>query len=943
MRLISLPRLSALALASCLATVPLISLAKERVMLDPSMITGSNPKADPKALVDEQDAIQGDLPGSTPTTGWKVPGGKDSFPAHAVIDLGKERLLQSVWIFDTNGSGQLVIASGSPANWKEEATYETKPYKRWVEIPLTTKTRYLRLTRNDGGSNFDEIAIYEQTEAEFAANKAKVEADKKAAADKAAAESKANADREAGRAKAQKEVADRKTFDHELFGKVSVVDEIDVAAADPGHLFADDPNGATEIQTILGKPCRVLKKTPGEAAYMAFRMGQYKLLKPGAAYVLEIEYPEDAPRNWIINNSGNESSLGFATGEALGDAFRPKYVNNLNESVKYPLSGKYQTWTQLFHLHDRFPNLKYVRGNAGNRDLTVDDGFNVTIAQFSAENLPVAEGAAVSKIRLLEVADESKIAAKYNLPEGLPQRHLYWREEMADGVLGAEKNGTPAGLNNPLDWFKFKAGQMAFLGMNTYTKDLLEFGAVQHWDSSPHGGDTWAYYNRQQAGLWSQIVEMMGKKGYSILPYYEYSGSKGREGLGPQRRAKPLGRDDAYTHIKWIESANADITDPDTVEDFKKMLDVTIVREKDKARFVGAWIRPRSQMPIGFGDTTRKRFADEANGGREVTRQQLKEDKTLYEKYVTWWQGKRRDFFISMRDYLRKNGIDDATILYTAYAGEPGVGFKGPPVMVVDDVSGWKQRFESSDNERERTIEPITVKDVVKKDLYTLGLKSPPANWGGWELQHANPVPDPEHYKDTDGVLMTMAFNRLYTAASPKPFDAFRGPAGLALERHYSLNENMIFNKNDKEKLGYFAVDIERNGPYCMAAEALAMANGDPNYIGYLVGRTYSRGFPQYVRNFNTAFLSLPALPSQRLDNAASDDAVVVRTIKTPKNGTYLAIVNTAMTGKDKVTVKLPATGKLTDAATGETVPVSGGKVTLDLYPFQLRALHVMP
>ena len=31
-----------------------------------------------------------------------------------------------------------------------------------------------------------------------------------------------------------------------------------------------------------------------------------------------------------------------------------------------------------------------------------------------------------------------------------------------------------------------------------------------------------------------------------------------------QRRAKPLTRDDAFSHIKWIESANADVTDPST-------------------------------------------------------------------------------------------------------------------------------------------------------------------------------------------------------------------------------------------------------------------------------------------------------------------------------------------------------------------------------------------
>ena len=55
--------------------------------------------------------------------------------------------------------------------------------------------------------------------------------------------------------------------------------------------------------------------------------------------------------------------------------------------------------------------------------------------------------------------------------------------------------------------------------------------------------------------------------------------------------------------------------------------------------------------------------------------------------------------------------------------------------------------------------------------------------------------------------------------------------------------------------------DVERAGPFCMQAEAVAMANGDPTMIGYLVGNNFERGFPMYVRDFNANFLALPALP----------------------------------------------------------------------------------
>lgn len=256
-------------------------------------------------------------------------------------------------------------------------------------------------------------------------------------------------------------------------------------------------------------------------------------------------------------------------------------------------------------------------------------------------------------------------------------------------------------------------------------------------------------------------------------------------------------------------------------------------------------------------------------------------------------------------------------------------------------MDGWKARLAATGNERDAKVRPMTVQQVVEQNLYGKALLSPPGNWGGWELDHANPKADPEAYKNIEGVLLTHPFNRIYTVASPLTLDAFRAPSGLAVIRHYSLNENMMFDRQDKPKLGYFCADMERAGPYCMMGEAMAMANGDPTHIGYLRGRNFSRGFPQYVRNFNSAFLSLPALPSLQLKDASSDGQVVVRAISTANHGTYLAIINTAMTDKSAVRVKLPGAGQVSDAASGEAIPADNGSIQLNLYPFQMRALRI--
>ena len=354
---------------------------------------------------------------------------------------------------------------------------------------------------------------------------------------------------------------------------------------------------------------------------------------------------------------------------------------------------------------------------------------------------------------------------------------------MADGVI-AGKTPDVRGVAQRLDWYRYKAQTMQFLGMRTFSKDLLEFGACQHWNPESHGGNDWVYYDSSTKDLWREIVGLMGKYGFEILPYYEYSGSKGADGLGNQRRCKPLTRDDAYTHIAWIENANADLTDPDTYRDFEQMLDCTVLEERAQARFAGIWIRPRSQLPISFADKTRARFAAEANGNTAVTRQQIADDQKLYHRYIEWWETKRRDFCVAMRDYLTNGGIANPQVLFTGCPSEPGVPFATwTPYLVTDRPDQWSPILSHAEHltSSHGAIQAISVQETVRNNMYLQALLSPGLTWGGWEVQHANPADDPRHYKDTPGVLLTHAFNRLYTVASPQTFDTYRNTAAWQL------------------------------------------------------------------------------------------------------------------------------------------------------------------
>jgi hypothetical protein len=743
-----------------------------------------------------------------------------------------------------------------------------------------------------------------------------------------------------------------------LLAKATLVQEIDCAAENKDLLFLEFPNGVSQVQSILGTPCRVLDNSSGDAKFFAYRLGEDKGLKAGGHYILTVDYPEDVSRAMYVANWGSESVAGFATGEAIGDVLKARYVPNNPESLKYPLSGRMQTWMQYFNLHDHTPEIKRTRG-VGVRPLKPADGFWVIIAQPAAVLDPLSAGAAVSKIRLYEVTDPEALKLELRLPpEGLPRRHVYSREEMADSAVStghnpADNEPNMRGVTEIADWFEYKMNVMGFLGVNTFAKDLLEFGHNQGWDSTAGGGNDWVYQSSTPQ-LWEQILDRAARHKLSVLPYYEYRGSSGATSLalGSQHRAMPLSGGRDYTHIHWCEGINVDITDPDTVADFTKILDLTITRYKDKVEFVGAWLRSRpSAMPISFNDNNLKRFAAEANDGRRITRSHLQSDTALLDRYYDWWFDQRRAFLEAVATHLRDKVGPDQVLVYTNEVSEPGRalqrsitgegkvdGWQWMHVVVTDDFDKWATIL--SDESHYQYIKPYDIGEVIRRQMHLRSLAAFSENWDRWENRHSAPPEDPHRYRDSDRVMMTYGYNRLYTVGSSEPFDAYRSAAGLAIVRHYSLNENEM-NVGDQELLGYFVADVERAGPFCMLAEARAVAHGDPWHLGSLFGNTSSRGFPQYVRNFHTNFLALPALPSTLVPNAASDPEVYVRQIPTDGHGTYLAIVNTGFVSKQNVRITLPGHGKVIDAVTGQAVAADGRTLTVSLYPGQLRSLHL--
>jgi len=711
------------------------------------------------------------------------------------------------------------------------------------------------------------------------------------------------------------------------FGPLPLLDAIECGDPHDAHPFRESEPPASRIVRILNRSCRVVgpSRKPG---YFAYRIGEGRGLVARHAYLLEIDYPEDAPRTLVVVNRGAESSAGIHTGATLGDALWSGGNTNAESLSTLPLAGAYRTCRYLFFLNDHTVDL-VVDPKRAERPLTPADGCWVAILHPARADDPLSQGAAAARIRLFDVPEVASLYAGPRYPpEGVPHRHLFVR----DGGGGGQ------GMDNMDAGLECRAQALRVLGINTWCQDLLTAGRNRGWEAE---NDEW-FAPAADPLMWEKALQMVERYGLDVLPYFEYAGSLTLNAAVKARTLK-RGPGRPYTDLAQGEPFHLDVTDPRSLEDVRAVLDHTMVRYKDQARFVGAWFRTAlAQMPVSFSDACLERFANQVNGGLAVTREQIAVDPLVRGRYGEWWLGQRRDFFAGIGEYLRARVGPAQAVLFTPWAGASGPSWPGRFTQVVtDDPGPWDGQLDSGRGPVARTARWAT---VVAEDRHLKGAIAWPEVSGDSELRFAAPRADPEHWRETPGLFLTYPFSRRYAVESATAFEAFRGADGLAAVRFHPRNEGI-----DGGLLGGVAPDMERSGPFCMLEEAHALANGDPVMLGSLAGDVSTRAFPEYVRRFNAAYLALPALPSSRLMDACPDREIVVRSIRVEGKGTWLAVVNLGFADKPAVAITLPEDGTVTDSVTGADLTWSvsrtgqQARLTLAMGPCELKAIRLQP
>ena len=718
----------------------------------------------------------------------------------------------------------------------------------------------------------------------------------------------------------------------EDYGALTLVDEIDCSlslADDPDHMFREYPAGWSTVEDILDVPTRVMHHKSDTCCYVSWRVGKGKGIVPNEPYVLVVDYPDEAPRSVTVFNFGNATRHGYHTGWTAGDSWSPPYVTQSIESWAIPYSGETK---QLVQVMVPFEKSKQYNGS-DNRIYMDTDGFDLNFGIIKAGEAPDSVGLAVSAIRLYKI--DSYDVARPRIPypaDGLPRRIVTSREEMGDG-------DDFAGFKHPQDFYKGRAKMIRLLGMNTCSKDLLEFGYQQNFP----GDSRWGY----ATDYWTEIVDNLAAEDVSILPFYEYHGSRGASGIGYMDSLKPWTLNSAknadwkylFSNQSYVYNCMIDMTNDEALWDLQKLFQKTIQPYLGKANFLGMWIRNRGGMPMGFNDGAIGRFNSDT--GRNVTRAQIYNDGNygnteLYKAYRAWWYGKRCSVFTRLQGLIN-GALPGAKVYYSNTLEEPGefwANWGNPRPALLSNEEGYTYQGKNF-NEYTGKNWSTDVKGAADR-YWSNALDADCPTWGNYEIHHSAPAADPHNYTNLNNVALCYPFNTVWTVADKTASARYRNKGGdLPFVRHYSLNENDFRNASNQDVCGYYTCDWDHAGRAVVLSELYAMAYDDPTMLAYLFTANLVRNDSTYVREFNLNYLSLPAMKGEVLVGGEWPDTFTVRRWVTSQ-GVYWAVINCDSKPWSGTVDFRTEADRIWYTVSGDALPLSGGKANLELEPFQM-------
>ena len=715
------------------------------------------------------------------------------------------------------------------------------------------------------------------------------------------------------------------------YGKLKLIDDIDptIADIDDPHPYLQSgfthdqnkmPPGSPvdiKISEILGRKAR-----ESEYGWFAYRIGRGKL-KPHSMYLLRIEYPEDQPRYCPIEiqTGQNYMDVGYKNGVGADDPYD-----------NWPLSKAWQTFDVIVPLDDE------TVGTGGAGSASAQNGFWVYFMNKRKADSYYSmwsAGPAVGRIKLYEI-DPVQNAPIIRKPQGLPQRVLSfdWERgadhEPADFVQYAKLMGYSAISPIVIKWAEANYSE-PLNGYMTVNTDAQGYWAKAVYDTKSGKPAEAPVPGKPSEHV--RYLEATKRLGLNYIPRFEWGGSQDLP-----KAAWAVGTDGQPIKPNRFAQWCANLLNPMTWDDLQTLMDHLVKPyAADNPQMTGVLWRIRcDRMPISYGADDLKLFSKETGtplpaGGMAQAAAWASGE--MRAKYDDWWHQKRADFHAKLVKLLQSYRSDLS--LYYYNWDEDKFSLINPDLTswaFVQNVvkplpEGGRAAYEKERQQR-KSYTAADYIEVLRTGNF--GVVSKNINRADYGIR-------PSLYKDIKGIQIFAPANYLCYASLPEYLNYFQTADGLAVSNVVSYDEIGARSINPK----YEGNMITPGGPaFSMALELLSYFNGDARTLNYTV-YTYGRGFADAHRRFAQAFLALPAVPGNVVDQADAD--VKVRTYPTA-NGTYVGVAFKGYAPKP-LTIKVPGGkpgAKVTNLVTGESADakVVDGQTVIELQsgPVELNA-----
>lgn len=673
--------------------------------------------------------------------------------------------------------------------------------------------------------------------------------------------------------------------------------------------YRDHRDDFSRIETLLGEPCRVT----ADNGWFAYKMGRGQLVS-GKYYLLEIEYPEDVSRNFLISNRQyTRGNFGFSTGSALWDSpNRQRFMQKFD----LPLSQIFQKQRTIMY--------------------AVRDTDWIGIHTLGRRSSPFSAGAAVHAIRLYEIGGEAelgKFALEAEEPEGLPRRLAGFLNEDLTPEPDAPVRYRIYGFNcfAPLTLSYCGTALARSVGNDggvRFPSRLFGPDGLRNPMALKHPG----YYHLEPHFL-ERFLRLGSEQKLAVFPVLEYAGT----GQFPPE-AFAVNPDGTPVVYRWgsaggpggVRVANKfkdglaiDMAHPAVGEDMAKLVTELADRYPDLGGIV---LTLRFQAwQVGFGRETLERFARDCNvklpekdAGKYVCRHHLR-------RFMSWYFERKRENFLTAAAALHARHPEMKLFILNYNNGDDNLSFGNPLYL-----QGAKK------------ADFVAPGGVAFPDLSNVDLVKQMEDYTRHENREMSIGMNPPLYNNDRNLWNLAPVRYPYTTGNAGFLDKFRTGEGSALCFWGLYNEDTV---------GYDTfVNVpaalhggEAAGRYSMLDQVLSMAAADP-FVMFFRGGECNFGYAEPVREFMKAYRALPALPSQVI-RTASDPGVVIRRCDTPK-GVYLAVINTGLAEKPaKVTIPAEGLGggTLRNLSTGERLKAADGAFATTALPVSLQAFKVEP